>query len=164
MNYKDIKDQLNARIEEKDKKKKAEDKKKFLKDRITFRVIDEDGRAYVDDNGDLDQASEFRIMRKNLTLGAVYNGIKSSPNPDIEIDYFCDNEGKVLWMDDMKMQAKPDPMYYIIVPIKQHYPADVYENPQYEGQSTLMLSGIPLYCRGTAKWIPTLESLLVSYL
>jgi hypothetical protein len=55
--------------------------------------------------------------------------------------------GNALWVDDLKLQALPSPAYYVIVPIVNKAPGDINMNLKYEGQTIILLQGVPLYCK-----------------
>ena len=87
----------------------------------------------------------FRTARRKLTNEkALMEMIKRSPCPNIEIDYFLDNHGSPLWIQDMLLKALPLPCFYIVVPKIKRSPKDIKDDVHFEGQTVMMVKNVPL--------------------
>jgi hypothetical protein len=119
-----------------------------LNEFIHFKILDELGRPLVDDDGDILRSSEFKIARKNIKAENLKEFIQRSPMPDLEIDFFTESEtNDAFWLEDLKAQAKSQPMYYVVIPIRNKVPDDILNDPKYEGQTILVVANVPLMCK-----------------
>ena len=95
-----------------------------------------------DDFGHL--VEEWKIVRRRISLEKIQTMIKRTAMPEVEIDFFYDNTGVPIWMDDLLLKSTKMPNFYTIVPQVKRYPSDVRENPRYEGQTFFVIKQVPL--------------------
>ena len=126
----------NEKARDKENKRTAFKKDAFLNQIVKIRLLDETG--YLLDG------CEWTMSRRRLTLDKLMVLIKRSPLPKTEIDFFYDQTGVPIWMEDMLLKAQPIPAFYTIVPETKRYPYDVRQDLKFEGQSIFTISQVPL--------------------
>ena len=125
-----------AGARDREQKKNAHKKEQFLNSIIRIRLLDAEGYLH--------EGCEWTMSRRRVTFDKLMTLIKRSPLPYTEIDYFYDETGVPLWMDDMLLKANPIPSYYTIVPQVRRVPVDIRQDPKYEGQATFLIAQVPL--------------------
>jgi hypothetical protein len=146
MNAKQLEAAVAIKVRERERGQNIEAAKKRSVEIIQFRVIDKNGEPFLDELGAILKSSEFKVQRRNLKRGSIMDGLRKTPVPFMEIDFFIDNVGTALWLDDLKSQALTSPAFYVVVPIANRIPHDIANDPQYEGQTILIAQDVPLYC------------------
>ena len=106
-------------------------KNKFMSEVITI--------IMNDDQGKLIPGCKFKFVRKKFSAKALSLSMKRCPFPNIDIDYFCDNNGTAVWMEDMLLKSLEHPAYYVIVPKVKRSPVDIRNDPTYAGQTQCKL-------------------------
>ena len=110
--------------------RKANRKQQFLNDLIVFKIVDE--------RGDNVPGCVFKITRKRVTRENLQDVVDQCPHP-VLIDYLVDNTGKVIWMEDIQLQAEPAPAEYTIIAVILREPFDICRDPHYDGQTAFIL-------------------------
>jgi hypothetical protein len=131
--------ETGGQINTRDLKRNEARKKKFLTEVITVVITDNYGKIIP--------GCKFKFVRQKFSMKTLKLAMKRCPYPNLDIDYFCDNNGTAIWIDDMLLRALPDPAYYIIVPRMKRKAFDVRADPTYDGQTTFMVSDVPLQCK-----------------
>lgn len=122
----------------KERKRKANRKKNFLDEIITLKIID------INDE-DI-KGCTFKIMRRRLTPEFIQETVDGCPEP-IKVDYCYDSTGEVMWLQDLQLNAKAPPEYYVLVPLLLRSPYDICEDFKYEGQTCFIIQYVPYYAR-----------------
>jgi len=136
-----------ARIDNKKKKAAKAERKKWLSEFILFKILDDMGQPLTDEDGKVLKNTEFKVARKNINLITVMDYIKMSPFPEMEIDFFVENEtNEALYLDELRMKATPPPSFYTVIPVFNKVPIDVRDDVQYDGQAILIVHNVPLKC------------------
>jgi hypothetical protein len=131
--------ETGGQINTRDLRRNEARKNKFLGEIITIVITDNYGKVIP--------GCKFKFARKNFNMKTLRLAMKRCPYPNLDIDYFCDNNGTAIWMEDMLLRALPDPAYYIIVPRMRRKAYDVREDPTYDGQTMFMVTDVPLQCK-----------------
>ena len=128
-----------GKIQAKTIDKKKEQQREFLSQNILI-VIQDANKKIIPE-------CEFFITRRYFldikNLAYLDNLIQKSPRPDVEVDFFIDNEGTALWLEDMLIKAQPPPTYYIIIPKVRRKPEDIRQNPCYSGETVILIKDVP---------------------
>lgn len=101
----------------------------------------------TDTLGNIVPKCEFLVTRSKCTRQIIQGMFLKSPRPDVDIDYFIDNSGTPIWMEDFMLQAQTKPTYYIIIPKIKRENYDILNHSNYEGQIVFQLSRVPLKCK-----------------
>lgn len=101
----------------------------------------------TDTLGNIVPRCDFLITRSKCTRQIIEGMFMKSPRPDTDIDYFIDNTGTPIWMDDFMLNSQPKPTYYIVIPKVKRDNYDILEHTNYEGQTVFQLSRVPLKCK-----------------
>ena len=122
----------------KERARKKNRKKAFLEDLITIKILTVEG--------DEIPGCTFKLIRKRLTLEVIQDFVDRSPKPCV-VDYFYDNTGEVVWMEDMLLTSKPAPAFYVVVAMVLRQPFDICTDMHYDGQTAFVLQYVPKYAR-----------------
>ena len=101
----------------------------------------------TDTLGNIVPRCDFLITRSKCTKQIIEGMFLKSPRPETEIDYFIDNSGSPIWMEDFMLQSQAKPTYYIVIPKIKRDNYDILEHTNYEGQIVFQLSRVPLKCK-----------------
>jgi len=126
----------NERVRLRENQRTGFQKEKFLNQIVKVRLLDP--------SGFLLEGCEWTMSRRRLTLDKIMVLIKRSPLPNTEIDFFYDETGVPIWMEDMMLKAQAIPSFYTIVPQVKRTPFDIRDDPTYEGQVVFSISQVPL--------------------
>ena len=120
--------QKGARLDHKTIQRNKDKQRKFLSERITFRIHNSSNQ--------LVEGCEFSLMRSSLKASpsAIHTYIHKSALPYFEFDYFCDHEGNILYFEDLFLRARPSPAYYIMIAKVRRVPTDIKNDPRYVGK------------------------------
>ena len=138
---------VNARVDQKKKKAAKAERKKWLNEFILFKIFDDMGQPLLDEDGRVLKNTEFKVARKNINLITVTDYVLRSPFPEMEIDFFVENEtNEALYLDELRMKAKAPPSFYTVIPVFNKVPQDVRDDVKYDGQAILIVHHVPLKC------------------
>jgi len=113
----------------KERDRKANKKKQFLEDIITFKMVDE--------KGDDLKGCVFKVMRKRITRENLQEQVDMCPHPCL-LDYIYDQTGEVIWMEDIQLAAKVENSY-VFVPVVLREPYDICRDAHYDGQTVFAM-------------------------
>jgi len=126
----------NGRMQERDNLRNATKKNAFLNNLIHIKLLDPEGNLL--------DGCEWKVVRKRISLEKIMSMIRRSPLPETEIEFFYDETGVPIWMEDLLLKAQPTPSFYTIVPQVKRFPSDVRTDPKYEGQTIFMITQVPV--------------------